>query len=73
MLDSPLSYGKTDQKVQLYMPGDSNECLIDRQKASKNMILDEGNMRINEDSDYGQSDNNNESEMNLRETNPYSR
>jgi hypothetical protein len=37
------------------------------------MILDGGNMRINEDSDSGQSDNNNESEMNLRETNPYSR
>jgi hypothetical protein len=37
------------------------------------MILDGGNMRINEGSDSGQSDKENESEMNLRETHPYSR
>jgi hypothetical protein len=37
------------------------------------MILDGGNMKINEDSESWQSDKNNESEMNLRETHSYSR
>ena len=55
------------------MPADFKQYLIDREEASINMVLDGGNMRSNQESEYGESDTEKENENNMREMNPYSR